>query len=135
MLNLFSYTALFSVHAVRRGITGAVNVDLSRAVLERAKVNYGLNGLRIDERDFIYGDSLEWIRRFRKKGRTFSFVIFDPPTFSRNRQRSFSSRRDYAASPVNAGRPRARGPRPDIGQFLLDIGRGVPLVPSGLVEA
>jgi len=98
MLNLFSYTALFSVHAARCGITGAVNVDLSRAVLERAKTNYGLNGIRVDERDFVYGDSLEWARRFRKKGRTFSFVIFDPPTFSRNRQRSFSSRRDYAAS-------------------------------------
>jgi 23S rRNA (cytosine1962-C5)-methyltransferase len=98
MLNLFSYTALFSVHAVRSGITGAVNVDLSRAVLERARVNYALNGIRVDERDFIYGDSLEWIRRFRKKGRSFTFVVFDPPTFSRNRQRSFSSRRDYAAS-------------------------------------
>lgn len=98
MLNLFSYTGIFSVHAIRCGITGAVNVDLSRAVLERAKANYGLNGLRIDERDFIYGDSIEWVRRFRKKGRAFSFVIFDPPTFSRNRQRSFSIRRDYAAS-------------------------------------
>lgn len=98
MLNLFSYTALFSVHAVRCGITGAVNVDLSRAVLERAKANYGLNGIRVDERDFIYGDSLEWMRRFRKKGRTFSFVVFDPPTFSRNRRHSFSSRRDYIAS-------------------------------------
>jgi 23S rRNA (cytosine1962-C5)-methyltransferase len=96
MLNLFSYTAIFSVHAVRHGITGAVNVDLSRAVLERARVNYGLNGIRVDERDFIYGDSLDWIRRFRKKGRTFSFVVFDPPTFSRNRQTSFSTRRDYA---------------------------------------
>ena len=98
MLNLFSYTALFSVHAVKNGITGAVNVDLSKAVLERAKVNYGLNGLRLDERDFIYGDSLDWIRRFHKKGRTFSFIVFDPPTFSRNRQRSFSTKRDYADS-------------------------------------
>ena len=98
MLNLFCYTALFSAHAVKNGIAGAVNVDLSRAVLERAKVNYGLNGLRIDERDFVYGDSLDWMRRFRKKGRTFSLVVFDPPTFSRNRQGSFSSRRDYAAA-------------------------------------
>jgi 23S rRNA (cytosine1962-C5)-methyltransferase len=96
MLNLFSYTALFSVHAVKNGITGAVNVDLSKAVLERARANYELNGISVDGRDFIYGDSIDWIRRFRKKGRAFSFVIFDPPTFSRNRQRSFSTRRDYA---------------------------------------
>lgn len=98
MLNLFSYTALFSVHAVRNGITGAVNVDLSKGVLERAKTNYRLNGLDVDERDFIYGDSLEWLRRFRKKGKTFSIVIFDPPTFSRNRKRTFSSKKDFRDS-------------------------------------
>ena len=98
MLNLFSYTALFSVHAVAHGITGAVNVDLSKAVLERAKVNYRLNGLRVDERDFVYGDSLDWIRRFRKKGKTFTQVVFDPPTFSRNRRRTFSSKKNYRDS-------------------------------------
>jgi 23S rRNA (cytosine1962-C5)-methyltransferase len=98
MLNLFSYTAIFSVHAVKHGITGSVNVDLSRGVLERAKFNYELNGLRVDERDFIYGDSLDWMRRFRKKSRTFSMVIFDPPTFSRNRKRTFSTKKDYRES-------------------------------------
>lgn len=98
MLNLFSYTALFSVHAVRAGITGAVNVDLSRAVLEKAKTNYALNGLRSDARDFIYGDSLDWIRRFKKKETQFSMVIFDPPTFSRNRRRTFSTRNNYSDS-------------------------------------
>ncbi len=98
MVNLFSYTALFSVHAVKHGITGAVNVDLSKGVLERARENYRLNGLKVDERDFIYGDSLEWIRRFRKKGKTFSLVIFDPPTFSRNRRRTFSTKKNYRES-------------------------------------
>ncbi len=98
MLNLFSYTALFSVHAVRHGITGAVNVDLSKGVLERAKTNYRLNGLKVDERDFVYGDSLEWIRRFKKKGKIFTLVIFDPPTFSRNRRRTFSSKKNFLES-------------------------------------
>jgi 23S rRNA (cytosine1962-C5)-methyltransferase len=98
MLNLFSYTALFSVHAVAHGVTGAVNVDLSKAVLERAKGNYRLNGLRVDERDFVYGDSLDWIRRFRKKGKTFAMAVFDPPTFSRNRRRTFSSKKNYRDS-------------------------------------
>jgi 23S rRNA (cytosine1962-C5)-methyltransferase len=98
MLNLFSYTALFSVHAVNHGVMGAVNVDLSKGVLERAKANYRLNGLRVDERDFIYGDSLDWIRRFRKKGKTFTIAVFDPPTFSRNRKRTFSSKKNYRDS-------------------------------------
>ncbi len=98
MLNLFSYTALFSVHAISHGIIGAVNVDLSRGVLERAKANYRLNRLKVDERDFIYGDSLEWIRRFKRKEKKFSLVIFDPPTFSRNRRRTFSSRKNFRES-------------------------------------
>jgi 23S rRNA (cytosine1962-C5)-methyltransferase len=98
MLNLFSYTALFSVHALMHGITGAVNVDLSKAVLERARANYRRNGLRVDERDFVYGDSLDWIRRFRKKERTFTVAVFDPPTFSRNRRRTFSSKKNYQDS-------------------------------------
>jgi 23S rRNA (cytosine1962-C5)-methyltransferase len=96
MLNLFCYTAIFSVHAIRHGIAAAVNVDLSKRVLERAKGNYRLNGLHVDERDFIYGDVLDWIRIFRKKGKMFSFIIFDPPTFSRNRLRTFSSSKDYS---------------------------------------
>lgn len=98
MLNLFSYTGLFSVHAVRNGITGAVNVDLSKGVLERAKENYRLNGLKVDERDFIYGDSLEWTRRFAKKGKSFTLVIFDPPTFARNRRRTFSTKKNFQGS-------------------------------------
>ncbi|MBN2160735.1 MAG: class I SAM-dependent rRNA methyltransferase [Spirochaetes bacterium] len=98
MLNLFSYTALFSVHAIKHGVAGAVNVDLSKGVLGRAKANYALNGLKIDDRDFIYGDSIEWLRRFNRQGKSFSFVIFDPPTFSRNRRRTFSLKRNYRES-------------------------------------
>jgi 23S rRNA (cytosine1962-C5)-methyltransferase len=98
MLNLFCYTALFSVHAVVNGMQSAVNVDLSRGVLARARTNYGLNGLRVDERDFIFGDSLDWMRRFRKKDSIFSLVIFDPPTFSRNRKRTFSTKKNYRDS-------------------------------------
>ncbi|MBN2080153.1 MAG: class I SAM-dependent rRNA methyltransferase [Spirochaetes bacterium] len=98
MLNLFCYTALFSVHALMCGSGGAVNVDLSKGVLARARANYVLNGLRVDDRDFVYGDSLDWIRRFQKKGTRFSFVLFDPPTFSRNRRRTFSVKRHYASA-------------------------------------
>ncbi len=97
-LNLFSYTGIFSVHALLNGALSAVNVDLSAAVLERARRNYRANGLECDDRDFVRGDSFEWLRRFGKKDRLFDMVIFDPPTFSRNRRRSFSVKRDYRAA-------------------------------------
>ena len=95
MLNLFCYTALFSVHALKNGLKHACNVDLSRAVLKRARENYILNGLAVDDRDFIYGDSIEWIKRLKKKNETYSIAVIDPPTFSRNRKKVFSVKEDY----------------------------------------
>jgi len=97
LLNLFCYTAVFSAHAILNGARSAVNVDLSKAVLGRARVNYSINGIGPDDRDFIREDALKWMRRAEKQGRRFSMVIFDPPTFSRNKKRTFSARKDYAA--------------------------------------
>ena len=98
MLNLFSYTALFSVHALKNGIGSAVNIDLSRGVLNRAKGNYQLNDLKVDERDFIYGDALDWIKQLNKKNTVFDYAVFDPPTFARNKKKNFSVKKDYSDS-------------------------------------
>lgn len=98
LLNLFSYTSLFSIHALKNGMRRAINIDLSQSVLGRAKRNYELNGLAVDARDFIYGDARQWTKKFRKRGERFSFIIFDPPTFSRNKGATFSVKRHYQES-------------------------------------
>ncbi len=98
MLNLFSYTALFSIHALKNGAESAVNIDLSRGVLNRAKVNYQLNDLKIDERDFIYGDALDWTKQLSRKNVSFDYAVFDPPTFARNKKKNFSVKKDYSDS-------------------------------------
>jgi len=95
MLNLFCHTALFSVHALVNGIGTAVNIDLSKSALERAKTNYSINGLEYSERDFICGDAYEWLVYCKKKGILFDMVIFDPPTFSRSKKGHFSVSRDF----------------------------------------
>lgn len=95
MVNLFSYTSLFSVHAIKHGVKHSVNVDLSKSNLRRAMMNYEINGLACDDRDFIYGDVLQWIRKFQRSGKAFSYIVFDPPTFSRNKRRFFSVSRDF----------------------------------------
>jgi 23S rRNA (cytosine1962-C5)-methyltransferase len=95
MLNLFSYTGMFSAHALKNGVKYCTNVDLSQSVLNRAKKNYEINDLVIDNRDFIYGDSLDWSKRFAKRKLHFDFVIADPPTFSRHKNSVFSIKKDY----------------------------------------
>lgn len=98
MLNLFCYTALFSVHALANNAGSAVNVDLSRSVLVKARENYRINNFHCDDRDFIYGDAIDWIKLFNKKKQLFDFAVFDPPTFARNRKKQFSVKRDYKNS-------------------------------------
>jgi 23S rRNA (cytosine1962-C5)-methyltransferase len=95
MCNFFSYTGQFSVHALKNGMDSAVNVDLSRTVLRRARDNYRLNDLPVDDRDFVYGDAIEWMKMFSKKQKAFSFVVFDPPTFARNKKKTFSVQQDF----------------------------------------
>ena len=101
VLNLFAYTCGFGVAALLGGATRAVNVDLSRKVLDWGERNVTLNGFAPERRDFIAGDCFEWLGRFAKKGERFGLVVVDPPSFSnaagrrfrpRNRARSRASR-------------------------------------------
>jgi 23S rRNA (cytosine1962-C5)-methyltransferase len=95
MLNLFCYSGIFSVHGLKNGLSSALNLDLAKTALERARRNYGLNGIACDERDFMYGDALTWMKAFAKKGRRFDCVVLDPPTFARSKQGSFSVKKDF----------------------------------------
>jgi len=97
MLNLFCYTGMFSIHAIKNGLAGALNVDLSANALKRAMKNYELNGIALKKTDFVHGDAVEWPVRLAKKGVEFDIVIVDPPTFSRNGKNFFSVRENYGA--------------------------------------
>lgn len=97
VLNLFAYTCGFGLAALRGGATRAVNVDLSRRVLEWGERNYRLNGFAPERRDFIAGESFEWLQRFAKKGERYGLVILDPPSFATAERSRFSAAKDYAA--------------------------------------
>jgi 23S rRNA (cytosine1962-C5)-methyltransferase len=92
VLNLFAYTCSLGVVAALGGAQHVVNLDVSRSYLEWGKTNYELNRLHADDRDFIYGDALDWLGRFARRGTHFDVVIVDPPSFSST---PFSVTRDY----------------------------------------
>jgi 23S rRNA (cytosine1962-C5)-methyltransferase len=85
VLNCFAYTCGFGVAA---GLGGAetVNIDLSKRYLEWGRRNYESNGIEAGGHEFIYGEVLNWLERFARKGRRFDLVILDPPTFSRDKE-------------------------------------------------
>ncbi len=94
VLNTFSYTCGFSLAAAVAG-DRVTSVDLSKKYLDWGRRNFQRNRLELARHDFIHGDVLDWLKRFRKKGRHFDLIIFDPPTFSRSKTHgTFQAERD-----------------------------------------
>lgn len=97
VLNLFAYTCAFGVAAMSGGATRVLNIDASRRVLEWGKRNYALNGLTVDDYDFVYGEAFDWLRRLARRGALFDLVVCDPPSFSTVKGRPFSATQHYGA--------------------------------------
>jgi 23S rRNA (guanine2445-N2)-methyltransferase / 23S rRNA (guanine2069-N7)-methyltransferase len=86
MLNLFSYTGSFSVHAAAGGATETVSVDLSNTYLDWTRTNLSLNGFKDAGRHRIVRDDARAFleHRARRGEPLFDLVVADPPTFSRS---------------------------------------------------
>jgi 23S rRNA (cytosine1962-C5)-methyltransferase len=95
VLNTFSYTCGFSICAARHGAR-TTSIDLSRKYLEWGKSNFLANDIDPVGHDLIYGDTLDWLGRFRKKQRQFDLILLDPPTFSQSKIGGvFRAQKDY----------------------------------------
>lgn len=94
VLNCFSYTCSFGVHARAGSAREVINTDINRKVLDRGKNNYKLNTLPFTEGEFVKADSLFFLQRASKKGNTFDVIILDPPSFARHEGKVFQVKRD-----------------------------------------
>ncbi len=94
-LNLFCYTASFSVYAAvgraSQGAASTTSVDLSNTYLEWAERNFSVNGISGVARDgqpgthrFIRSDVLDFLER-HPKGEYYDLAVIDPPTFSNSK--------------------------------------------------
>jgi 23S rRNA (cytosine1962-C5)-methyltransferase len=97
VLNLFSYTGAFSVHAAKAGAREVVAVDLAPKAHARARRNYELSGLDPARLEAIAGDATKAVEKLASRGRRFDIVICDPPTFSHGPAGQFSVAKDLAA--------------------------------------
>ena len=97
VLNCFAYTCAFGVAATAGGARRVLNLDLSKAVLQRGQENYQANGFAPDPFDFVYGDVFDWLGRLGRRNERFDLVILDPPGFSKTKSGRFSAAHDYGA--------------------------------------
>jgi len=104
VLNTFAYTGSFSVYAAAGGADKTYSVDLSRSYCDWIKQNLKLNGLP-EEKNWVYKmDTMEFFNYATRKGLKFDIIIIDPPTFSKNKGKSFSVMNDHPAL-INAALP------------------------------
>ena len=96
VLNLFSYTGAFSVHAAKAGAAEVVAVDTAAKAHARARRNFELSGLADARHETLNADAVKTLERFASRQRWFDIVVCDPPTFSHGPAGQFSVARDLA---------------------------------------
>jgi len=83
VLNLFCYTASFSVYAAAGNAAEVVSVDLSNTYIDWARRNMELNGFEGDKYLYTRGDVLQILPTIQNN--YFDIIILDPPTFSNSK--------------------------------------------------
>lgn len=95
LLNMFSYTAAFSVAAAMGGASHTTSVDLVKRSRELSQAHFQANGLSTDEHRFIVMDVFEYFKYAKRKDLTYDVIVLDPPSFARNKKQTFSVAKDY----------------------------------------
>lgn len=94
LLNLFAYTASFSVHAAMAGAAFTKSVDMSNTYCAWGEENFLLNGLSLKNNEIVRADCLKFLEAEKA---TYDLIVIDPPTISRSKkmERLFDVQADY----------------------------------------
>lgn len=94
VLDCFSHTGSFMLHACLYGAKKVTCLDISEKAIEMAKSNALLNGF-LHRTEFIAANAFDFLREQVKDKRTWDVVILDPPAFAKNRKAIEGALRGY----------------------------------------
>ncbi|HHY47934.1 MAG TPA: class I SAM-dependent rRNA methyltransferase, partial [Firmicutes bacterium] len=94
VLDAFSYTGGFAIHAAAYGAKEVLGLDISETAVELARQNAALNGFG-DRCIFRVANAFDELRRLEAAGECFDMVILDPPAFARNKRAVEGAFRGY----------------------------------------
>ena len=80
VLDVFTYTGGFAIHAAVAGAERVIAVDKSPQAIKMAEENARLNGVE-DRMEFIVGSAFPVMEEMTKNGEKFDVVVIDPPAF------------------------------------------------------
>ncbi|HZK55581.1 MAG TPA: class I SAM-dependent rRNA methyltransferase [Desulfosporosinus sp.] len=94
VLDCFSHTGSFMLHACLYGAKKVTCLDISEKAIEMAKENALLNGC-LHRTEFVAANAFDFLREQVKEKKVWDIVILDPPAFAKNRQSLEGAIRGY----------------------------------------
>ncbi|AWB67809.1 23S rRNA (cytosine(1962)-C(5))-methyltransferase RlmI [Saccharobesus litoralis] len=94
VLNCFSYTGAFSLHALQSGASHVTNADISATAIAQAKRNHEINHLT-NNVTFEKADVFKLLRKYKEQGKRFDTIVMDPPKFVENKNQLKGACRGY----------------------------------------
>ena len=94
VLDCFTHTGSFALHAARYGASDVIGVDISDFACEFATENARLNGVE-DRVHFECANAFDYLRAAQDHHEQFDVVILDPPAFTKTRSAVDSALRGY----------------------------------------
>ena len=85
VLDCFSYSGSWGIHAAHFGASGVTCVDSSEKAVAMARENAALNGFAGIVKCEA-ADAFERLRSLKGEGRSFDMVVLDPPAFVKSRK-------------------------------------------------
>lgn len=82
VLNLFAYTGGATLACAKAGAQ-VVHVDASKGMVEWAKENAKLSGLKEHPIRYIVDDCLKFVKREQRRGHFYDAIVMDPPAYGR----------------------------------------------------
>ncbi len=93
VLDCFTHTGAFALHAAHFGAKAVTAVDISKFACECARKNAELNGFT--QIEFVTANAFDYLKEKSLSGPCFDVVILDPPAFTKSRATVDAAARGY----------------------------------------
>lgn len=84
VLDAFSYTGSFGIHAAHYGAKSVLGLDISENAIIRAQRNADLNGLA-HKMEFQAVNAFDVLKKWSRESKKYDVVMLDPPAFTKSR--------------------------------------------------
>ncbi len=93
VLDCFTHTGSFALHAAKFGAAEVIGVDISEFACECARENAALNGFKNVR--FVAANAFDFLKEQSASGEQYDAVILDPPAFTKTRSAVAAAARGY----------------------------------------